>query len=151
LAVFRGGFTLEAATAVAGDSTASAVAEIIVNLVAKSLVMWDGSVPAGRWRLLETIRAYGLGRLAESGDAEQVTRRCAGFFRDLFVSAALGSSSEAATADLAQAAREIDNVRAAIDWCFSQSGCSGIGVALTAAYAPVWLKTFADGRASGSR
>ncbi len=139
LAVFSAGFTLEAAAAVAGDSTAPAVAESIANLVAKSLVMRDGSVPAGRWRLLETIRAYGLGRLAESGDAEQITRRCAEFFRDLFVRAAPGSSREAATADLAQAAREIDNVRAAIDWCFSPSGRSGIGVALTAAYAPVWL------------
>ncbi len=139
LAVFPGGFTLEAAAAVAGDSTAPAVAESMANLVAKSLVMRDGSVPAGRWRLLETIRAYGLGRLAESGDAEQITRRCAAFFRDLFVRAAPGSSREAATADLAQYAREIDNVRAAIDWCFSPSGDSGIGVALTAAYAPVWL------------
>ncbi|HJY47458.1 MAG TPA: winged helix-turn-helix domain-containing protein, partial [Stellaceae bacterium] len=138
LAVFPGGFTLEAA-AVAGDSTAPAVAESIANLVAKSLVMRDGSVPAGRWRLLETIRAYGLGRLAESGDAEQVTRRCAEFFRDLFVRAAPGSSREPATADMAEHAREIDNVRAAIDWCFSPSGDSGIGVALTAAYAPVWL------------
>jgi predicted ATPase len=139
LAVFPGGFTLEAATAVAGDSTAPAVAESVASLVAKSLVTRDGSVPADRWRLLETIRAYGLGRLAESGDAEQVARRCAEFFRGLFVRAALGSSREAATADLAQYAREIDNVRAAIDWCFSPSGDSGIGVALTAAYAPVWL------------
>ena len=119
LAVFPGGFTLEATAAVAGDSTAPAVAESMANLVAKSLVMRDGSVPAGRWRLLETIRAYGLGRLAESGDAEQITRRCAEFFRDLFVRAAPGSSREAATVDLAQYAREIDNVRAAIDWCFS--------------------------------
>jgi predicted ATPase/DNA-binding winged helix-turn-helix (wHTH) protein len=139
LAVFPGGFTLEAATAVAGDSTAPAVAESIANLVAKSLVTRDGSVPAGRWLLLETIRAYGLERLADSGDAEQVTWRCAEFFRDLFVRAAPGSSREPAAADLAQYAREIDNVRAAIDWCFSPSGDSGIGVALTAAYAPVWL------------
>jgi predicted ATPase len=139
LAVFPGGFTLEAATAVAGDSTAPAVAESIANLVAKSLVTRDGSVPAGRWLLLETIRAYGLERLADSGDAEQVTWRCAEFFRDLFVRAAPGSSREPAAADLAHYAREIDNVRAAIDWCFSPSGDSGIGVALTAAYAPVWL------------
>src|SRR5204862_7180035 len=107
--------------------------------VARSVVTRDGSVRAGRWRLLETIRAYGLGRLAESGHAEQANRRSAEFFRDLFVRAALGSSREAATADLAQYAREIDNVRAAIDWCFSPSGDSGIGVVLTAAYAPVWL------------
>jgi predicted ATPase len=139
LAVFPGGFTLEAAAAVAGDSTVPAVAESVASLVAKSLVTRDGSVPAGRWRLLETIRAYGLGKLAEGSDAEQGNRRCAEFFRDLFVSAAPGSSREAATADLAQYAREIDNVRAAIDWCFSPSGDSGIGVALTTAYAPVWL------------
>jgi predicted ATPase/DNA-binding winged helix-turn-helix (wHTH) protein len=139
LAVFPGGFTLEAAAAVAGDSTAPAVAEKIANLVAKSLVTRDGSVPAGRWRLLETIRVYGLGRLAESGEAVQVTKRCAEFFRDLFVRAAPGSSRELATADWAQYAREIDNVRAAIDWCFSPSGDPGIGVALTAAYSPVWL------------
>ena len=137
LAVFPGGFTLDAAAAVAGDGTAPVVAESIANLVAKSLVTRDGSVTAGRWRLLETVRAYGLERLAESGDAEQVTRRCAEFFRDLFARAAPGSSRE--PADLAQYAREIDTVRAAIDWCFSPSGDSGIGVALTAAYAPVWL------------
>jgi predicted ATPase/DNA-binding winged helix-turn-helix (wHTH) protein len=139
LAVFPAGFTLEAAAAVAGDSTPPGVAESIANLVAKSLVTRDGSVTAGRWRLLDTIRAYGLGRLAESGEAEQVARRCAEFFRDLFVRAALGSSRELATADLAQYAREIDNVRAAIDWSFSPSGDAGIGVALTAAYAPIWL------------
>jgi non-specific serine/threonine protein kinase len=65
LAVFSAGFTLEAAAAVAGDSTAPAAEEIIANLVAKSLATRDGSVLAGRWRLLETIRAYGLGKLAE--------------------------------------------------------------------------------------
>jgi len=102
LAVFPAGFTLEAAGAVAGDSTAPAVVESIANLVAKSLVTRDGSVPAGRWRLLETIRAYGLGRLAESGDAEQVTRRCAEFFRDLFVRAAPGSSPQPSIAEMAQ-------------------------------------------------
>src|SRR5208282_5960675 len=35
--------------------------------------------------------------------------------------------------------REIDNVRASLDWSFSSSGDAAIGVVLTAAYAPVWL------------
>ena len=35
--------------------------------------------------------------------------------------------------------REIDNVRAALDWSFSPPGDAAIGVALTAAFAPVWL------------
>jgi hypothetical protein len=35
--------------------------------------------------------------------------------------------------------REIDNVRAALDWCYSASGDPAIGIDLTAAYGPVWL------------
>jgi predicted ATPase/DNA-binding winged helix-turn-helix (wHTH) protein len=137
LAVFSAGFNLEGAAAVAGDSTATAILEGLANLVAKSLVARDGAVPAGRWRLLETTRAYALGQLAKSGEQEQVVRRCAEFFRDLFVRAA--PSSTPSTAEMAQYAREIDNVRVAIDWCFSPSGDAGIGAVLTAAYAPVWL------------
>jgi tetratricopeptide (TPR) repeat protein len=40
--------------------------------------------------------------------------------------------------DLARCVREIDNVRAALDWSFSPTGDQAIGVNLTAAYAPVW-------------
>jgi predicted ATPase len=39
---------------------------------------------------------------------------------------------------LARCVREIDNVRAALDWSFSSAGDRAIGVDLTAAYAPVW-------------
>jgi tetratricopeptide (TPR) repeat protein len=39
---------------------------------------------------------------------------------------------------LARRVREIDNVRAALDWSFSPAGDPAIGVDLTAAYAPVW-------------
>jgi predicted ATPase len=62
---------------------ASVLLEKIANLVAKSLVTSDGSAPTGRWRLLETIRAYALEILAESGESELVARRCPEFLRDL--------------------------------------------------------------------
>jgi predicted ATPase/DNA-binding winged helix-turn-helix (wHTH) protein len=85
LSVFAAGFTLEAASAVTSDQgyTASALLEQIANLVSKSLVTLDGSAPSGRWWLLETIRAYALEVLGESGETEQVARRSAEFFRDL--------------------------------------------------------------------
>ena len=85
LGIFAAGFTLEAANAVMSDQgyTASALLEQVANLVAKSLVALDGSEPTGRWRLLETTRAYALEKLAESGETEQIARRCAEFFRDL--------------------------------------------------------------------
>jgi predicted ATPase len=92
LGVFAAGFTLEAATAVMSDQgyAASVVLEMIANLVAKSLVTMDGSAPTGRWRLLETIRAYALELLAESGETEQVARCCPEFFRDLVGPATVG-------------------------------------------------------------
>jgi hypothetical protein len=40
---------------------------------------------------------------------------------------------------MARYGREIDNVRAALDWSFSSVGDVAIGVALTAAYTPGWL------------
>ena len=87
------GFTLEAVKAVMSDQgyAASALLEQIANLVAKSLVMLDGLAPAGRWRLLETTRAYALEKLAESGEGAQVARRCAEFLRDLVRPAMHGS------------------------------------------------------------
>jgi tetratricopeptide (TPR) repeat protein len=60
------------------------------------------------------------------------------YFRDLFTPQARGARSSLSDEDLARCAREIDNVRAALDWSFSSAGDQAIGVDLTAAYAPVW-------------
>ncbi|RZT28254.1 putative ATPase [Kribbella sp. VKM Ac-2569] len=59
LAVFAGGFTLDAASAVCG-----AVLEVLARLVDKSLVVAEG----GRYRLLETIREYAGTRLTANDD-----------------------------------------------------------------------------------
>jgi predicted ATPase/DNA-binding winged helix-turn-helix (wHTH) protein len=141
LAVFAAGFTLEAANAVMSDKghAVSALLEEIANLVAKSLVTLDGSAPAGRWRLLETTRAYALEKLAEGGETEEAARRCAEFFRDLVRPAMHGSQVQPTADDMARYGREIGNVRASLDWCFSSVGDAATGVVLTAAYAPVWL------------
>jgi predicted ATPase/DNA-binding winged helix-turn-helix (wHTH) protein len=140
LAIFLGGFTLEAATAVVSDTgaTASMVAEGIASLVLKSLVSLDASVPSGRWRLLETTRAYAFDKLAEDGHAERAHRRHAEFFRALLAPAMNGPF--VAIDDLPRYAREIDNVRAALDWAFSRDGDNaGIGVSLAVVAAPVFV------------
>jgi predicted ATPase/DNA-binding SARP family transcriptional activator len=74
LAVFAGGATAEAAEQVcAGPVAAADVFDLLTVLVDKSLVVAVGD-GRPRYRLLETIRAYGLERLAEAGEAEQVRR-----------------------------------------------------------------------------
>jgi predicted ATPase len=142
LAVFPGGFTLEAAAAVMCDycdDPSTVVGEGIASLVAKSLVSRDGSGPTVRWRLLETIRAYALEKLAESDETNLAARRHAEFFRDLIVPTATNPVLRISSDDVARYGREIDNVRAALDWSFSPVGDAAIGIALTAAFAPVWL------------
>jgi predicted ATPase/DNA-binding winged helix-turn-helix (wHTH) protein len=140
LAIFPTGFTIEAAEAVGNaGGTASTVAEGIAGLVAKSLLNRDGSAPAGRWRLLETIRSYALDKLAQIGESQEVALSHAGYFRDLIVPADTGSVLRLSIEDVARYGREIDNVRAALDWSFSPAGDVATGVALTAAFAPVWL------------
>jgi predicted ATPase/DNA-binding winged helix-turn-helix (wHTH) protein len=140
LGVFPAGFTIDAATAVMTDTgfDALAVLDGIANLVAKSWVVLDKSGAAARWTLLETIRAYALEKLVESGESDDAQRRYAAFFRDLFTPQARGARSSLSDEDLARCVREIDNVRAALDWSFSSAGDQAIGVDLTAAYAPVW-------------
>ena len=83
LGIFPAGFTLEAANALMSDQShaTSVTLEQIANLIAKSLVTLDASPSSGRWRLLETIRAYALEILAENGETEQVALRCAEFRR----------------------------------------------------------------------
>jgi predicted ATPase/DNA-binding winged helix-turn-helix (wHTH) protein len=139
LAVFAAGFTIDAVTAVMKDTgfDASGVLDGIANLIAKSWVAPDKSGGDARWTLLETIRAYALEKLVESGESDDAQRRHAAFFRDLFAPAASGSGSGSPTNDLERHVREIDNVRAALDWSFS-AGDTAIGVDLTAAYSPVW-------------
>jgi predicted ATPase/DNA-binding winged helix-turn-helix (wHTH) protein len=138
LAVFPAGFTLEAATAMAGNSEGTArIEERISSLVWKSILTLDNSTDVARWRLLETIRSYALERLTENGEAEEAARRQAVFFRDQFAPADKGPL--VALEDLARYVGELDNVRAALDWAFSPNGDKAVGVALTAAYAPVWL------------
>jgi predicted ATPase/DNA-binding winged helix-turn-helix (wHTH) protein len=136
LAIFAGGFTLGAAVAVTlgAGLDASSVMEGIGNLVAKSLVALDRSGKGSRWYMLETIRAYAFEKLTKHDEFAAVARWHATYFCDLFE-----PSLRLTQEELTSRIREIDNVRAALDWSFSPEGNPATGVALTTAYAPVWL------------
>ncbi|MCC6189095.1 MAG: tetratricopeptide repeat protein [Anaerolineales bacterium] len=122
LGVFVGGWTLEAARAMAGrppDSDSDPVldvTEVLTQLVEKSLVLREPG-PSTRFRMLETVREYALDRLAASGTADAARARHLGYY------AALAQAAEAAAyagqpinACVDQVALEMDNVRAALGW-----------------------------------
>jgi predicted ATPase len=142
LGVFAGSFTLGAASAVTATAeiAASEVVDCIANLVAKSLVAADVGGAIVRYRLLETMRAYALAKLTERGELNEVARRHAEYFRDLFQRAETEWETRPTAEWLEDYGREIDNVRAALDWEFSADGDAAIGVALTVAAVPLWLQ-----------
>jgi len=141
LGMFSGGFTVEAAAAVAMDSATGCEAiERLADLVAKSLVVADVSGTKPRFRLLETTRAFAIEKLDESGERQQVARRHAAYYRQLFERAAAEAPARAAADWLADYTQDIDNLRAALDWAFSPGGKASTGVALTAAALPLWIR-----------
>ncbi len=145
LAIFAGGFTLEAAAAIgaSGESPDIAVPDVIdgvANLVAKSLVGVHAETATVRYRLLETTRAYALEKLTAGGEFEQVARRHAAYYRDLFEQAEVECETRPTAEWLEEYRHWIDNVRTALDWAFSPNGDASIGIALTAASVPLWFQ-----------
>jgi predicted ATPase len=93
-----------------------------------------------RYRMLETIREFGLERLEASGEAGQTRRRHAEFFRDLAEHAEpmlLGTARQRTW--MAELEREHDNMRAALAWSLSADGVLAVGVALAGALGWFWL------------
>jgi predicted ATPase/DNA-binding winged helix-turn-helix (wHTH) protein len=141
LGVFAGEFTAEAASSVAagGEITASEVVPSLANLVTKSLVTLKFGSVIALYQLHETTRAYALEKLAESGDVDQVVRRHANYYRDLFDRAEIELETLPAPAWLTRYGHQIGQVRAALDWAFSPTGAAEVGVALTVVAVPLWV------------
>ncbi len=85
LAVFLGGFDLEAAQAVAGagDIERYQVLDQLTLLVDKSLVVAENTGGPTRYRLLETVRQYALEKLGESGEADAVRSRHCDYYTSM--------------------------------------------------------------------
>src|SRR5262249_48864363 len=67
---------------------------------------------------------------------QATARRHAEFFRELIVPT---SVTRLRSEDVATFGREIDNVRAVLDWAFAPGGDAATGILLTAAYVPMWF------------
>ena len=134
LGVFAGGFSLEAVCAVTnrGNTSEAEVADRVSKLVAKSLVTSDFT-GGGYFRLLETTRAYALLKLIESGELQELSRRYAEYYRGLLEKIEDGYEQKS------KPGVYVDNVRAALEWCFGVNGDIAIGVGLAASAVRMFL------------
>ena len=122
LAVFAGGWTLEAAEAVCTDASVPDVLAGLTGLIDKSLVQVE---PAGddlRYRMLETVRQYAQRKLAASGDAERVRQRHAQHYQALAPTAWPLPVDDTWWEQSGRWAAERDNLRAALAWHQSPAG-----------------------------
>ena len=139
LAVFAGGFTLDAAEAVA--AVGSSVLDGIASLVDKSLLRQelgrDGDdAPGPRYTMLETVREFGLERLAASGEEGATRARHGAWGLDFAEDAWQVLYREPLRlVQLDRVGREHDNLRAAFAW-FATAGDALRCLQLASAIAP---------------
>ena len=140
LSVFVGDFTLEAACSVAADTEIDqeSSTRAITSLLAKSLISKTESRGSTYYRLLETTRTFAAAKFAERGEANRVARRHAKFFSEFLQNDQL-VQSRFGEHDLSGYSAHIGNVRAALQWAFSDDGDVTLGVELAAWAAPLFV------------
>lgn len=142
LSVFAGGWTLEAAeSACAGDGLAGEdILERMAALVEKSLVMLDERTAEPRYRMLETIRQYGLEKLQAAGEEAAVRTRHLRQVADFAEGIRTRLTGEDQLHWHARAEAEMDNIRAALNWA-DQAGQPRLGLDILNALHRHWYKT----------
>ncbi len=140
LSVFAGMFTLEAARAVATDTEDEiGTASTLGSLVAKSLVAADLD-DITRFRLLDTTRAYALGKLLAAGESHAIRRRHAAYYLELLERTNAGPPKGPGIGAYAADGEHLSNVRDALEWSLSERGDISLGVLLAAASASLLLE-----------
>src|SRR3984957_20087040 len=136
LSVFTGGWTLDAAEAVArgGDVAEWQVLDLVAALVGKSLVQAEVIQGTTRYRLLETIRHYAAERLALRASPDLQDARVA--HRDHYLSlvetAAAQLHGPDAPRSLDRIEADFDNIRAALAFSIADPGGAEPGLRLAA-------------------
>ena len=114
LAVFPAGATTASAAAVCADDRVRRVdiPDLLAALVDKSLLVLEDDGP--RYRMLETIREFGIDRLAERGEVDAVRTEHARYFADLITDLVPQLRDRRQRAAMRVIAEEHDNVLAAL-------------------------------------
>jgi predicted ATPase/DNA-binding SARP family transcriptional activator len=142
LAVFAGGFTLEAAEAVVELPSGIPVLDGLESLVAQNLLGVSRTVPEPRFTMLEVVREYSLERLAAGGAGaeESACERHARTYLTLAEASEGGLCGPEAGSWVDRLEAEHDNLRAALAWSMDRPG--DLGPRLAGALGRFWQTRF---------
>jgi predicted ATPase len=127
LAVFAGGFDLEAAEAVTGGDGVDPidVLDLLEGLVEKSLALATEVGVTTRYRMLETIRQYAAERLDEAGEADEFRRRHAAYFLGFAERAGPHLRGADNVTWSHRVWNELENLRVALTWLVETADADG--------------------------
>jgi len=140
LSVFAGGANLEAAEAIMnpkgelGLETLDGLASLVDSNLVRSVEAADGET---RFVILETIREYGLERLAEAGEEAAIRRRHAEHLTQVAEHALEALSGPDQAAWTRRLEEDHDNFRSVLSWVL-RSGEAELGLRLGAALSVFW-------------
>ena len=134
LAVFIGGWTLEAAESVCADEEPGGILphdilDLLTRLVDKSLVTTEDVMGETRYRRLETIRQYSREKFLETDEVESIRNWHLNFFVRLAEAAENGLKGRDQDIWGNRMAAEQDNLRAAMDWGLRRNPHSALRIA----------------------
>ncbi|MFJ6660453.1 ATP-binding protein [Streptomyces sp. NPDC091377] len=150
LSVFAGSFDLEAVEYVCGGDglVADDVLDVLTRLLAQSVVVREETAAGTRYRMLDTLRAYGAGWLEAAGDATRLRRR----HRDWYVGLATWCELEWFSPRQGEVAARVDaelpNLRWALEYCLTEPDDSQLALYLAGS---LWFCWVGCGRLSEGR
>lgn len=147
LSVFSGLASLEAVRAVCSDELLPVgdVLDLLARLIDKSLVQAEAAVQELRYRLLEVVRQYAGGRLAEAGEEEALRSRHATYFADLAESYREEQTWRRFPDWAQRLGTKRANFRAALDWSLRAEPRTALRLATALAWFWTMLSTMAEG------
>lgn len=141
LSVFCGPFDLEAAEYIcAGDGLhADDVLDVLGELLAQSVVTREEGPTGVRYRMLDTVRAYGADWLEATGDAARMRRRHRDWYMGLATHCELDwfSPRQAGVAELVNC--ELPNLRGALEYCLTEPEETHLGQYLAGSLWFYWV------------
>ncbi|MFI5975874.1 ATP-binding protein [Streptomyces sp. NPDC051452] len=141
LSVFAQTFDLEAAEYVcSGDGLpAEEVLDVLSELLAQSVLAREETPSGPRYRMLDTVRAYGADWLEATGDAGRLRRRHRDWYLGLAISCELDWFSPRQREVAVRIEVELPNLRAALECCLTEPEEAHLGQYLAGSLWFCWV------------
>ncbi|WP_327357470.1 ATP-binding protein [Streptomyces sp. NBC_01304] len=150
LSVFSGQFDLEAAEYVCGGHGIDAedVLDVLGALIEQSVVVREDAAAGARYRMLDTVRAYGQEWLEAAGDGARMRRRHRDWYMGLATWCELDWFSPRQAEVAARVESELPNLRLALEYCLTEPDEAHLGQYLAGT---LWFYWVGCGRLSEGR